>query len=127
MNRILLFSILACVIITISSPVIYRFWIGSKVEIPFIMTAVVALYVSIFCSQNLNGTLLVAMSKVKLNVIILTIGMCVHIPLSLILSKFIGCYGVLASMIIITLFYATIYKIQVDKLLSRTATGIWNE
>lgn len=127
MNRILLFSILACIIITISSPVIYRFWIGSKVEIPFIMTAVVALYVSIFCSQNLNGTLLVAMSKVKLNVIILTIGMCVHIPLSLILSKFIGCYGVLASMIIITLFYATIYKIQVDKLLSRTATGIWNE
>lgn len=127
MQKVLTFSIAGCFAIVLFSPWIYNIWIGNEVDIPFAMTLLVAIYVSVFCYQNLNGTLLVAMSKVKLNVIILTIGMILHIPLSLLLSKFIGCYGVVASMTLITLSYGIVYNMQVSKLLNGTASGIWNK
>ena len=127
MQKVLALSVLGCVFLSLLSPWIYELWVGNDVDVPFVMTAMVAVYVCIFCSQNLNGTLLVAMSKVKLNVIILTIGMTLHIPLSLLLGHYIGCYGVILSMSLITLMYALIYHIQVSKLLNNTATGIWNK
>lgn len=127
MQKVLILSVLGCILLSLLSPWIYQIWVGNEVDVPYVMTAMVAIYVCVFCSQNLNGTLLVAMSKVKLNVIILTIGMFLHIPLSLILGHYIGCYGVVMSMTLITLMYAIVYHIQVSKLLNNTATGIWNE
>ena len=127
MIKILLLSILACFFLAIFSHPLYYIWIGNEVDIPFIMTSLVAIYVSIFCWQNLNGTLLVAMSKVKLNVIILTIGMILHLPLSFTISTWFGCYGVIISMTLITLMYAVVFHLQVNRLLNKTASGIWNE
>ena len=127
MYRILCLSVAACIVLLFLSEIIYKLWIGNKVIIPLEMSSIVALYVCVFCWQNLNGTLIVAMGKLKLNVIILVIGMFVHIPFSLFLSQWIGCYGVIVSMLLITLMYAVIYHIQVGKLLNLTAHGIWNK
>lgn len=127
MYRILYLSVAACIVLLLLSEIIYKLWIGNKVTIPIEMSSIVALYVCVFCWQNLNGTLIVAMGKLKLNVIILVIGMFVHIPFSLFLSQWIGCYGVIVSMLLITLMYAVVYHIQVSKLLNLTAHGIWNK
>lgn len=127
MMKVLSLSVLGSIALVVLSTPLYRVWIGSEIDIPIQMTLIVALYVSIFCWQNLNGTIIVAMSKIKLNVIILTIGMLVHLPLSITLSKWLGCYGVIVSMTSITFVYALVYHIQVKKLLNRTAIGIWNQ
>ena len=127
MFRILRYSMVGCVLMAICSKFIYFVWIGDKVEIPFTMTAMVSLYVCIFCWSNLNGTLIAAMGRLKLNVIIMSIGMCLHVPLSFYLASFIGCYGVITSMTLISLFYAIVHHIQVDKLLNRTAKGVWGQ
>ena len=127
MQKILGLSILCCLVICIFSTPIYHIWIGNSVSIPPIMTIIVSVYVSVFCWVNLNGTLLVGMGKVKLDYIISLIGMVCHIPLALALSKFLGCYGVISSMLLITLFYGIIYQIQVNKLLNKKALGIWNQ
>ena len=79
-----------------------------------------------YCWMNLNGTLIVGMGKVTLETMIVVIGMVVHIPLSLLLSKFIGVYGVLVSQIAINLFYAIIFYKQVNLILNKKAHGIWN-
>lgn len=127
MVKILFISILGCIILVLISPILYRVWVGPNINIPFAWSVLVGIYVVVYCCQNLNGTLLVAMSKIKLNVIILMLGMVIHLPLSLSLSKWIGSYAVIVSMIIITLFYAIVYQIQVNKLLNKKAYGIWNE
>lgn len=127
MVKVLWMSILGCVVLVLLSTPLYHIWIGSEVDVPIQMTLIVALYVSIFCWQNLNGTIIVAMSKVKLNVIILTMGMIIHLPLAITLSRWLGCYGVVVSMASITLVYALVYHVQVNKLLSQTAKGIWNQ
>lgn len=127
MTKILLLSMVGCIFITLLSPFIYRIWVGDSVEVPFIMTCMVCLYVMAYCWMNLNGTFLVGMGKIKIETYITIIGMIVHIPLSYFLSRYIGCYGVILSMILINVFYAVIMRIQTGKILSRTATGIWNE
>lgn len=127
MERILLLSICGCIIVTLLSPLIYKVWIGDRVEIPFTMSASVCLYVIAYCWMTLNGTFIVGMGKLKLETCIVVVGMIVHIPLSFLLGKYIGAYGVVASMFAINLFYAIVMYIQVNKLFNRTAVGIWNE
>lgn len=127
MSKILSYSICGCVLISFFSPIIYTYWIGDYVEVPLIMTGMVNLYVCIYCWATLNGTLLVGMSKIKLNTYIVVIGMTLHIPLSLFLGRYIGCYGVVLSMIVINIIYGIIYNIQVDKILNKKAYGIWDQ
>lgn len=127
MTMIFILSSIGCLFLTLISKFVYHIWIGDKVSIPFIMTIMVSLYVIVYCFVLLEGTLLVGMGKIKLNTIIVTIGMIIHIPLSLFLSRYIGVYGILTSMIVINLFYSFVYKVQVDKLLNNNAVGIWNK
>jgi len=127
MIRILFLSIIACIIITLLSPFIYRLWVGDSVNVPFIMTVMVCIYVIVYCWSSLNGTLIVGMGKIKMNTLNCFVGMFLHIPLSLFLSKYIGVYGVLTSMIVINLFYAIMQHYQVSLLLEQKAYGLWNE
>lgn len=120
-------TVITCIIMVAISPLVYHLWIGNRANIPFTMTCLVGLYVMAYCCMNLNGTLIVGIGKIKLDTIVVCIGMCVHIPLSFFLGHFIGAYGVVVSMILINSFYAFIYHVQVKKILSGTATGIWNE
>lgn len=125
MVRILGYSIAGCILIAVLSKYIYLVWIGDRVNVPYAMTAIVCLYVCVFCWSNLNGTIIAAMGKLRVNVIIMSIGLCLHIPLSFFLSSYVGCYGVITSMIVISFFYAVVHHIQVVKLLNKTAKGVW--
>ena len=125
MTKIMFMSIGICAVMVFVSPVIYNIWFGDKADVPFTMTLIVAIYTCTYCWMNLNGTVVVGMGTVSLQTIINIIGMVVHIPLSLFLGKHIGAYGVIVSMILINLFYAIFFKVQVTKVLSGKATGIW--
>lgn len=125
MMKVYLLSVLACILMVVLSKPVYHMWIHERTEVPFIMTCMVALYVIVYCWMNLNGTLVVGMGTVSLETIVVLVGMLIHIPLSIFLSKFIGAYGVISSMIIINITYAIIFNIQVNKLLSGKAKGIW--
>ena len=125
MMKIFFLSAAACIAMVALSGPVYHIWIQEKADVPFLMTCTVALYVIIYCWMNLNGTLIVGMGTVTLETIIVLIGMIVHIPLSLFLGRYIGAYGVLASMITINLFYAIMFNIQVNKILAEKASGLW--
>lgn len=125
MQRVLFCSIAFCCFITLLSPLIYRIWLGDEVDVPFVMTMMVALYVSIYCWMNLNGTLIVGMGKITVETVLVLVGMISHIPVSLFLGSFIGAYGVIVSMIMINVLYAVVMQIQVNKILNKTAKGIW--
>ena len=127
MSKVLLLSIAACAFMVAVSPLFYKVWIGDRADVPFTMTVTVAIYVAIFCWANLNGTIIVGMSKITLNTYMVWVGMFGHIPLSLFLSSKIGAYGVLVSMILINTLYAIVFHIQTNMLLNREAKGIWNK
>jgi len=107
------------------SPFFYQFWIGDKATIPFLMTLLVGIYVGVFCWCSLNGTLAVGIGKIKLITYFMVVGMLIHIPFSIMLSRYIGAYGVITSMILITLVFAIVYEIQIEKIMTGKASGIW--
>lgn len=125
MKKILLLSVFGCFVLVALSQPIYNIWIGDSVSIPFAMTLLVAVYVSAYCWLNLNGTLAVGMGKILLQTYLCIIGMTTHIPLSLFLGKYWGAYGVVISLAVINTLYAIVVNVQVCKILSKKAVGIW--
>ena len=109
-----------------ASPIVFPLWIGDKANIPFLMTAVVGIYTIIHTWDLLQVYILNGLGKITLQTYVTLIGLVCHIPLSLYLGKYIGCYGVLASMTVIILVYILFFTLQIHKILQRTATGIWN-
>ena len=127
MTKFYFFCLTGCIMMASVAPWIYKIWIGENANVPQLMTWIVTLYILVYCWGIFNGILLVGMSKIKLNTIVATVGMFFHIPLAYSLSMYIGPYGVIVSMIIINLVYGIVYRIQLNKLLNDTASGIWNE
>lgn len=112
-------------IMVIISPLAYTIWIGDKADVPFIMTLTVAIYVIIHSWDALQVNMINGTGKIKLQTYITLVGLVVHIPLALFLSKFTGAIGVVLSMSCVTLFYSIIFTMQINKLLKQKAKGIW--
>lgn len=125
MTKILAWSIIICLLMVAVSGPVYQLWIGGEVTVPLTMTLMVGVYVVVYCWMTLNGTFIVGIGKIHLETIVVFVGMSVHIPLALVLGKMMGAYGVIASMTVITMCYAVIFYIQVNKILTQTAKGIW--
>lgn len=107
------------------SPIVYKIWIGNRADIPFMMTAMIALYVLLHSWDSLQINMINGIGYIKLQTYITMVGLLMHIPMSLFLSKYVGALGVVLSMILVTTFYSTIFTIQIKKLLNQKAKGIW--
>ena len=107
------------------SPIIYPIWIGTGTKIPFSMTIYVGIYLLIYLWVAMQLNMLNGMGVIKIQMYISILGLCAHVPLAISLGKLMGAMGVISSMIIITLIYALVYGIQMRKILSLKATGIW--
>ena len=125
MTKVFIICTVAIVLMVLLSPVVYKIWIGDRAEVPIIMTITVAMYVLIHSWDALQVNMINGTGKIKLQTYITLVGLAVHIPLSLFLSKFTGAIGVVLSMSCVTLFYSVIFTIQINKLLKQKAKGIW--
>lgn len=114
-------------IMVVFSPVLITLWIGDKVSVPFILTFSIAVYTLIHCWDRLQITLINGTGKVQLQSYVIIIGLVFHIPLSLLLGKYIGIIGVIVSMSIINIIYASFFTVQIRKILNNNATGIWSK
>lgn len=120
-------STICIFVMILLSPYAYYLWIGEKASIPFIMTIAVAIYTAIHSLDSLQVTLINGIGCVKLQTYVTLIGLIGHIPLSLLLGKYIGCYGVIVSMIIIVSIYLAFFSTQINRILNHSASGIWCE
>lgn len=111
----------------ILSPFIIKLWVRDMVTVPFVLTISIAVYTLLHCWVSLQAILINGTGKVTLQSYIIIIGLLLHIPLSLFLGNFIGILGVVASMSIINFIYASVFTIQIRRILNHTAIGIWNK
>lgn len=113
------------VIMVVLSPYIYNIWVGEKATVPYSMTIVVALYMLIHSWDTLQVQLINGIGTIKLQSYVTLIGLILHIPMSLLLGKYIGAIGVVCSMTIINIIYASFFTTQIRLLLNQKAKGIW--
>lgn len=117
--------VIAVILMIVVSPVVYKLWIGNKASIPLIMTVLIGIYTIIHSWDVIQINMINGIGTIKLQTHITLLGLMAHIPLSLFLGRYIGCYGVIISMIVINIIYSTIFTIQISKILNKTATGLW--
>lgn len=112
-------------VLVIVSPNIYKLWVGDKVQIPLLLTVTIAAYTIIHSWDILQVTLINGIGAVKLQSYVILVGLILHIPTSLFLGSYIGIYGLIISMCIINVVYSTFFTVQIKKILTKTASGIW--
>ena len=125
MAKVFMVCAVIIILMVAISHTVYKIWIGNKADVPFIMTVAVAIYVLLHSWDALQVNMINGTGKIKLQTYITLIGLVVHIPLALLLSKFVGAVGVVLSMSCVTFFYSIIFTTQINKLLKQKAKGIW--
>lgn len=107
------------------SPLVYKIWIGDRATVPLLMTLAVGIYTIIHMWDTLQVMLINGTGCVKLQSYLTICGLVLHIPLSLLLGKYVGAVGVVCSMALINILYASVFTIQIRKLMSGNASKIW--
>lgn len=111
------------------SGTVYTLWIKDRVEIPFVITLFMGIFILISTWNNvyiyfINGT-----GKIRLQLYSSVISATANIPLSIYFARVMGLGS--AGVIVATcvcLFPGTILApIQYFKIINKTATGIWNK
>jgi len=121
--------IICCVLIMIVlSNVIYKVWIGDKLDIPILLSIMMGLNTCITVSITPYINFLNGIGKIKLQLISALISAILYVPLAVLLIKYanLGIYGIMLTTLIFNLPSFAIYYTQYNKIINFKAEGIWS-
>jgi O-antigen/teichoic acid export membrane protein len=122
----LMLSILTIIMIAVSN-MIYKIWIGNRVEIPLYFSVIMGVYVILSNWNNIYAYFLNGTGKIRLQLYGgIAVGI-LYVPLVLVLNKHLGIIGILCSTCIVLLPGGVINPIQYGKIIRRKCAGIWNK
>lgn len=127
LNILVLIAIPLLILMMILSPVFFKLWINNTIDIPFEMHICMSLYIYSMIFAGTRMYILNGIGKVTLQFIIYMTFAILSIPMMNYLSEVIGVYGILLFLFLVYLVQGVVGSIQIHKLLSQTALGIWNK
>ena len=124
LKRLFTLSILACIGIILMvyiSENVYLFWIEDAVEVPFMLTVLVAISSAIMVLKQPAIMLINGIGDLKNQIIVSTIGAIINIPLSIILAVNynLGVLGVVLATIATGVIGLIVYNSQIYKFLKK--------
>ena len=107
----------------------YGFWIGDEVQVPFLMSVFIYIWVVIEAWNAIFEYFLNSISKIFVMVVIGISTALLYLPLSFFIVNVLhfGPEGLVLAVIICRLFSSIILPIQYDLLINRKARGLWNK
>lgn len=125
MVRLCIICQVAVIFMFVISPVVYDIWIGNRAEIPIIMTMVVALFFILQLWSSLNIILINGTGHVTVQTYVAIFTTVIHVPVAIVLGKYIGWLGVMIPLIFIYFLYACFSTYQIRIILNKQENGIW--
>ena len=127
-QRVCLISILLGILMLFVSKFIYGIWLGKDaIDISYSTTGLILLYISFEMLYKVYGTIINGIGKVFAQMILTGIIAVIYIPLALLLGRLWGLSGVLIANVIVFALNYIWAKLQCNRLINQTATGIWNK
>ncbi len=124
--RILWLVALGCsAVMVLLSPLFYHIWIGSKVDMPISISIAMAVYVSCQSLGNIFMTMINGIGTVRIQLIIYVIFALASWPLFTLLGRYYGLVGIIAIPSFVYLIQGIFGYLQLHKIVSGTARGIW--
>ena len=110
------------------SDLFFTFWIDNRVAIPKDLILVFAVSSILSMKISINTLFLNGISKVGTQTVLLVIEAILFVPLSYLFYK--QGFGLISLVLVQILFYCFdtfVYQFQVNKILSKSAFGLWNK
>lgn len=127
LNKIWLLLVAVGFIMLLVSPFVYRFWIKDAVRIPILVSISMYVFMSVLSMSNMYMTLINGTGKILLQMIIYLVCASVSIPISILICRKLGIPGILIVLSTIYSIQAIFARLQLSRILKKTATGIWNK
>ncbi len=107
---------------------IIELWVGKDITIPWLMKITLTLYVVIQLLAAPFNIFINGVSRIRLQLYMAILSIIITIPLAIFFCKTMamGPSGVVIAMICSTLPCGILWKVQSDKIINGTATGIWD-
>lgn len=116
----------ACgLVMLLASPLFYHIWIGNKVNVPVAVS--VAMFVYVVCQSlgNMFMTMINGIGTVRIQLIVYVAFALVSWPLFTCLGRAFGLVGIIAIPSLVYLIQGLLSYIQLKKIISGSASGIW--
>lgn len=118
---------LAAIIMLVLSPWVYHIWVGEKVTISYTMSALIAIWVVLNIWNGIFSQFLNGVGKIRLQLYIGVTVAILNVPLAIFLGIHFGINGVLLANVILIAAASWFYPLQYKKLISNSASGVWNK
>lgn len=127
LNKMLIVSIPILVCMVIIAPLFFKLWINNSIDIPITLHTCMACYILSMMFAGVHMYILNGIGKVTVQLLVYVFFAFISIPVMNLLSKQAGVYGVLLFISLVYITQAIFGRIQINKLLSKTAKGVWNK
>ena len=127
--KIWLLLSLVVVVMIFAANWVYDIWIGSQVEIPFLLTILMGLFAIVSNWNNIFAYFLNGVGKIRISLYYSIFIGIINIPLSIILAKNfgIGISGVIAATLLCMIIGSVWAPIQYYKIINKKDFGIWSK
>lgn len=126
-NMGLIWLLMSCggLVMLLVSPLFYHIWIGDKVDVPVAVS--IAMFVYVVCQSlgNMFMTMINGIGTVRIQLIVYVAFALVSWPLFTCLGRFFGLVGIIAVPSLVYLIQGLLSYIQLRKIISGEASGIW--
>lgn len=124
-EKIWLFSVGIALIMLVVSPIFYKIWIGDSVKIPVSLTIVVMIFILCQSLGAIYMHMINGIGFVRIQTVSYIIIAFLAWPLMVLGAKFFGTEGIVLVPAIAYIVQAVICKMQINKIMSGQAFGIW--
>lgn len=114
------------IIMLLLSNIVYSIWIGNEVSIPFVISALMAIYIGIFVISLTYSNFLNGLGKLKIQTINTILVALLFCPICFILGRNLGIVGIITTMCLLNIPGLILNIIQFNKIINGKAKGIWN-
>ena len=131
MRKLFIIALIAIVIELIlfaASGIAFKIWVGDKITVPYSLAIAFVIYNILALFSQQYSLFLASVGKMNLNVIISCCKIALFIPIAVYLVKKYGAIGLVCATILVNTIPNLVFGyIQTKKIISGTATGIWNQ
>lgn len=127
MRKVMILFFVLLFVMFVASELVYYIWVGRSVNIGYLLSALMALYMALLIFSTCYSNILFGIGKIRLITIVTVFQAVIYIPLAIFLGHKWGLYGIVLALLLVNMLCAVCNKIQFDKLSVGSAKGIWNK
>jgi O-antigen/teichoic acid export membrane protein len=124
-----LITVSGILLMLVFSDYVYKYWIGNTIEIPFMQSLLMAIFVSVHTFNSIFVTFIFAAGKIRVQIYLALIAALANIPLSIFFAKYLdmGPPGVIFSTVLCTLPNIIFGPLQYLRIVNKSDRGIWGK